>query len=252
MKRLLIYGGRDTEMKEEYRGGYSKGEITSGVTPDQTILRTLAFVYQLLPTWRDDPNRPAEGAEPRLNLQLCKFLDSQARRNSFPMVRFNHEEYQHDRHSVDLSASPVDAMVFDAKLYSIYDPFLVFECKRLPAPAKDREREYVTGGKKSSGGIQRFKLGLHGAKLDLVAIIGYIQARDAQHWHTTINRWISSLSLGKLTDGCVWDRNEKLGAFEEDAVQRTANCRSVHGRTGKVRSNRIEIQHFWVVMGKGN
>lgn len=251
MKRLLICGGRDTEMKEEGRGGHYRGKIAAGIGPDQLAQSTLAFVYQQLPAWRDDPDRPSEESEPKLNLQLCKFLDSESR-NDFPMVRFDHEEYQHARRRVDLSASPVEATVIDVKLYSIYDPFLVFECKRLPAPRNDREREYVTGGKKSSGGIQRFKLGLHGAKLDLVAIIGYIQARDAQHWHTTINRWISSLSLGKLTDGCVWDRNEKLGAFEEDAVQRTANCRSVHGRTGKVRSNRIEIQHFWVVMGKGN
>jgi len=238
-------------MKEESRGGHYRGEIAAGIGPDQLTQSTLAFVYQQLPAWRDDPDRPVEVSEPKLNLQLCKFLDSQAC-NNFPMIRFDHEEYQYARRSVDLSASPVEATVIDVKLYSIYDPFLVFECKRLPAPRNDREREYVTGGKKSSGGIQRFKLGLHGAKLDLVAIIGYIQAQDAQHWHTTINRWISSLSHGKITDECVWGRNEKLGALEEDAAKGTASCRSVHGRTGRVLSNRVVIQHLWVIMGKGN
>jgi len=238
-------------MKEESRGGHYRGKIAAGIGPDQLAQSTLAFVYQQLPTWRDDPDRPSEELEPKLNLQLCKFLDSESR-NDFPMVRFDHEEYQQGRRSVDLSASPAEAAIIDAKLYSIYDPFLVLECKRLPAPTKNREREYVTGGMKSSGGIQRFKLGLHGAKLDLVAMIGYIQAQGPQHWHTTINRWISLLSSGKITDECVWGRNEKLGAFKEDAAQRTASCRSVHGRTGRVLSNRVVIQHLWVIMGKGN
>jgi len=76
-------------MKEESSGGYFEGKITSGIIPDQTIQRTLAFVYQHLPVWRDDPNRPAEESEKKLNLQLCKFLDSQSR-SSFPMVCFSH------------------------------------------------------------------------------------------------------------------------------------------------------------------
>ena len=238
-------------MKEESSGGYFEGKITSGIIPDQTIQMTLAFVYQHLPVWRDDPNRPAEESEKELNLQLCKFLDSQSR-SSFPMVCFSHEEYQHGRRSVDLSASPVEATIIDAKLYSIYDPFLVFECKRLPAPVKDREQEYITGGSKRSGGIQRFKLGLHGAKLDLVAMIGYMQDQDAQYWHKTINQWILSLCNGNDPDGCVWDKSEKLGGLKEDLAQGTASSQSIHGRSGKGVSNKVDIRHLWVVMGKGN
>jgi hypothetical protein len=137
----------------------------------------------------------------------------------------------------------------EARLYNIYDPILVLECKRLPAPSSDREREYVTGGKeRKSGGIQRFKLGLHGAELDLVAMIGYVQERSAHEWHQDINKWITDLCSGVMADGCVWRYDETLEQFEEDVSKGISSCRSVHGRTGSRASNEIEIDHLWIVM----
>jgi len=88
----------------------------------------------------------------------------------------------------------------------------------------------------------------HGAKLDKVAMIGYIQERDAQHWHKTINRWITELSNGKSSDGCVWNKSERLGPLKKDISKPTATCSSVHDRTGVVVSDRMGIRHFWVVM----
>lgn len=235
-------------MKKESSGGQFKGKITSGIKPAQTVESTLAFVYQQLPAWRDDTSRPAEHSENQLNLQLCKFLDCQAR-NLFPMVRFDHEEYQHGRRSVDLSASPVQPTRINAQLFCIYTPFLVFECKRLPAPSKDREQEYVTGGTKQSGGIQRFKLGLHGATLDQAAIIGYIQQNTPKHWHTKINQWIDKLSQCQSTDPCDWKQNDKLGSLTTDAIQMTARCKSIHERTGQsINSMKVSIHHFWIMM----
>ena len=109
-----------------------------------------------LPGWRDDPNRPPEQSEKKLNLQLVKFLDSQVRVD-FPMIRFNHEEYQRGTRSVDISATPIEQILINATTYTIYSPFLVLECKRLPTPSEAREMEYVTGLAKKTGGIQRFK-----------------------------------------------------------------------------------------------
>ena len=153
-------------MSDIHEKEQSIGRITSGIDRENTLaIKTINFVSRQLPAWRDDPVRPQEQAEDRLNLQLCKFLDSRAR-NEFPMVRFDHEEYQPGRRRVDLSASPVEATTIGAKLHTVYDPILVFECKRLPAPSLDREKEYVTGGKEhTSGGLQRFKLGGHGRVL---------------------------------------------------------------------------------------
>lgn len=232
-------GGKRTEAK-------CIGEITSELSDNTLALRTIDFVSLQLPAWRDDPNRPAEESEKKLNPQLCKFLDSRAR-HDFPMVRFDHEEPQSGRRSVDLSASLVDAMLLEARFHTIYDPILVLEGKRLPAPSSDREKEYVTGNEDKTGGIQRFKLGLHGAQLNLSAMIGYVQAHAARYWHDKINGWISELASGTIADVCVWNANETLERLEEDTEMRVARYRSVHNRTT---GTEIELHHLWIVMNR--
>lgn len=230
----------------------SSGQITSGIVQKTLSHKTINFVCSQLPAWRDDPERRSEDSEDKLNLQLCKFLDCRAR-NEFPMVRFDHEEYQFRDRRVDLSASPVQAIILDAKLYTKYDPILVLECKRLPAPSKEREKEYVTGtNEKKSGGIQRFKLGLHGADLEIVVIVGYLQKRTARYWHNEINSWILELTSGKINDGCVWDNDETLEILDEDMPKGLTSYRSVHVRTGSQISTKIVIHHLWVTMSSNS
>ncbi|MHB1459544.1 MAG: hypothetical protein ACYC0V_21750 [Armatimonadota bacterium] len=224
------------------------GRISTGIEQNKLQLRTIEFMRQQLPAWRDDPDRPDEQAENKLSLQLCKFLDSQAR-NEFPMVRFDHEEYQSKRRSVDLSASVTAPQVIGAKLHTIYDPILVIECKRLPAPSLEREKEYVTGGcEKKSGGIQRFKLGLHGADLNLAAIIGYIQERSLDDWHSAVNQWISDLASGIRKDLCAWYDTELLEPLDGDQSSIIASFQSVHGRNGSAAADHITIHHLWITM----
>ena len=233
-------------------GGLHNGKITSGITTTLSK-KTIEFVYSMLTEWRDDPDRPVEEAEPRLNLQLCKFLTSRKIRDLYPMVSFIHEEYQNSRRSVDLSALPTERTLIDAKQYSIYDPFLVFECKRLPAPEKRRAREYVTGGKdETTGGIQRFKIGAHGAKLNQAVMIGYIQKSSPKAWHDNINKWITELAKGKMEDACDWNTNEALKLLNEDNSKGLANYWSLHNRTNSKLSSKIKINHLWVVMHGNN
>ena len=224
------------------------GKITFGLAPDTLALKTIDFVYKELSGWRDDPNRPREQSENKLNLHLCKFLDVRAR-NEFPLIRFDHEEYQSHPRSVDISASPIIEITIGASLYTIYDPVVVIECKRLPAPSPDREKEYVTGGiKHKKGGIQRFKLGLHGANHDIAAMIGYLQEGSACDWHAKINKWITELSNGTIADVCVWNMSEMLKTLEEDSSKGISNCQSTHNRSGTVKSNKILIRHLWITM----
>ncbi len=235
-------------MNAEHAEEQSSGRITSGIGHRTLSLRTIDFVRQQLPAWRDDPNRPDEESEPKLNMQLCKFLDSRAR-NDFPMVRFDHEEYQGGHRSVDLSASPVETVVIGARQHTIYEPILVLECKRLPAPSRDRQREYITGGTEhQSGGIQRFKMGLHGADLDIAAMIGYVQERSVDEWHREINGWISELCNGTMEDGCVWRRSELLELQGKDTPNGIARYRSVHRRNGHISCSEILIHHLWIAM----
>ncbi|MBI5212569.1 MAG: hypothetical protein HY957_04265 [Nitrospirae bacterium] len=227
---------------------HSIGKITIGIREDTLVLEIVAFIRQQLPSWRDDPDRAQEQAENRLNLQLCKFLDSRAR-DEFPMVRFDHEEYQGGRRSVDLSASLAEPTMIDARVHTIYDPILVIEGKRLPAPSSDREKEYVTGGEdETSGGIQRFKLGLHGASLNTVAMVGYIQKQTARHWYNQVNTWISELVGGTNQDSCTWNETEKLMLLEEDVQKGISSSRSVHIRSNRVSSRKIMIHHLWIAI----
>jgi hypothetical protein len=233
----------------KWSGSSSAGKITSGIKPHAIPLGIIDFIRQQLPAWRDDPDRSHEVSEPMLNPQLCKFLDVRAR-NEFPMIAFNHEEPQASGRHADLSASPVESMVIEARSYTKYDPILVIECKRIPAPSKDREKEYVTGAKpdKVSGGIQRFKLGHHGTRLDMVAMIGYVQAGTASHWLDEINGWILELVDNPVGDGCVWDETEILRSIGEDGSKDVFSYRSMHKRIANAASGEIEIHHLWIMM----
>ncbi|MBW8016857.1 MAG: hypothetical protein FVQ82_11770 [Planctomycetes bacterium] len=229
--------------KEQYTG-----KITSGIKLRTFQLTIISFICQQLPSWRDDPDRPNEQSENKLNLQLCKFLNSHAS-NDLPMIRFNHEEYQTGRRQADMSASPAKSIFLEAKPYTIYDPVLVIECKRLPAHSSSPEKEYVTSPtpEKISGGIQRFKLGLHGAKLDLAVIIGYVQDHSARYWHKKIDGWILELVSNQIGDGCSWTVNETLKPLKEDKTKGVANCCSLHHRTY---GNKIELHHLWIAMNR--
>ena len=228
-------------------GQSSLGRITEGIAKDKLILDTIAWVRRQLSDWRDDPDRPDEQTEPKLNPQLCKFLEKRAR-STFFMVLFTHEEPQSGHAHVDLSASPASGTMIGSKYYSSFDSFLIFECKRLPLPTRKREMEYVTGGIEKSGGIQRIKLGIHGAELDTVVMIGYIQERSSKYWYKTLNTWISKLAAGAIPDCCTWDDSEKLADLNEDISEGIAECRSLHSRSSD--DTKVSIYHLWIAMSK--
>ena len=169
------------------------------------------------------------------------------------MFAFGHEEPQAGGRHIDLSASAVESIVIEAQSYTKYDPILVIECKRIPAPSKEREKEYVTGPKadKTTGGIQRFKLGHHGARVDMVVMIGYVQADTPSHWLGEINGWILELAHNPLGDGCIWDKTEILKNIPEDESKGVFSYRSVHRRTVNSAKDKVEIQHLWITMLRG-
>ena len=191
-----------------------------------------------MPAWRNHPERELVEAEEALNGQLCKFLNYAAN-TEFPMAQFHHEERQAERRRVDLSAVS-DILVGHTK----YEPFLVMEGKRLPTPSSDREREYVIGTKKTSVGIERFKLGLDGDKLNRAAMIGYVQSGSFGAWHTFINEWIADLSA--VSSG-NWSADDYLTLDANGTGDRVAICRSAHPRVNAA-SSKIELDHLWVEM----
>lgn len=169
------------------------------------------------------------------------------------MACFQHEDPQHRRRSGDIGVhSTEDVTQIGASGYAIYKPFMIIEAKRLPAPTRDREREYVTGTNQTTGsatgGIQRFKLGQHGAQVETSVIVGYIQSQTVQHWHAAINQWITDLVAKPSSDGCDWSQTDTLGQLFCNEEQGTSTTESTHQRFGECVTPFIRIHHFWIVM----
>lgn len=231
----------------------STGRIDFG--PDQQhdglLPRTLDFIRDQLPAWRDDPRRPKKIAEKGLNSSLCDFLDVMQRKGEFPMVRFKHETPQTARATVDIGVHGLaEVTTVGTQSFGIYEPFMVIECKRLPTPGgKRREREYVSGFHENgspTGGIQRFKLGFHGGNVEVAAMIGYIEHHDFQFWHRQINDWITEEVVSPTTRNVVWLESERLGGL--DSGENTSVCASAHSRTGNVLTHTIQLRHIWIRM----
>jgi hypothetical protein len=217
-----------------------------GVSADAAAIKTLSFIENHLAAWRDDLERPTTDQERQLNSQLCKFLNVAARQSEFAMIHFHHEEPQGVRHTADLSATPIDAGCIVGRQYTKYEPVLVLEGKRLPTPGSGREREYVAApsGEKPYGGVQRFKLGLHGATLSIAGIVGYVQSRVCTDWFFEVNRWIDDLSS---TGDPLWSSGDQLFEFIFDSGSRVSRCKSEHLRIGGT-SPTIHLTHLWVEM----
>jgi len=117
-----------------------------------------------------------------------------------------------------------------------HEPTFIMEAKRLPAPSKDREKEYVVGMTPSgnpSGGIQRFKLENHGGSLSECGMIAYIEDGLFSDWQAKINDWIYELIP-------TWSKKEKLKLIDEQEFYS-------HYHSLVLRKNdKMLLNHFWV------
>ncbi len=79
----------------------------------------------------------------------------------------------------------------------------------------------MTGGAKKSGGIQRFKRGLHGAQQETAALLAYVQDSALGSWHSRLNGWIGSEIASPSAEDEQWDADEQLADFVHDPLRRT-------------------------------
>lgn len=232
--------------RDPYESQVGQGRITHGPRPHALVERTLEFIEKELPRWRDRPDRQEESSEEKLNAQLCKHLNSAARKSRLP-VMFHHEEKQMKNRRVDISAGLDEGGFIGSIYHSIDEPFLVIEGKRLPSPGgKSRETEYITGGAALTGGVQRFRMGLHGAGLGTVSLIGYLQGDNFQRWFERINGWIQRLAEDSAS-GEQWGGGELLADLSINPSDRTGRSSSVHPRIGSDGAV-FRIRHLWVEM----
>lgn len=209
----------------------------------------LDFIREQLPGWRDRPDRKSELAETNLTSQLCAHLNSVARHSDgWDFLQFRVEEPDERRlnRKVDLVPAPCGSCVWiEGRRHTDFDPLLPIECKRLPTPAdaKRDEREYVINRRGSTGGIQRFKAGHHGAAHTFGAMIAYVQQETAAFWDARVREWIQDL-VDSGEPG--WNTGDLLQFQDDDKVGRVAVLRSSHTRDNGLPM--IELRHLWVQM----
>ena len=217
--------------------------------PADWITSLVAFIAGALPSWRDDPARPAEAGETKLSAQLCARLNSVCRHTpGWDFLQFRREEPDETdgRRSIDLVAGPADNVIWiRGREYNEYQSLIPIECKRLPTPASPGrdEREYLFSGSSSTGGIQRFKARHHGASHERAAMIGYLQERDVGHWRMTLDQWIDGLVAAPSSG---WSCADKLTLSTHDIAKRVATLASLHDR--KPGLTPIHVDHLWIEM----
>jgi len=175
--------------------------------------------------------------------RLCKILNCQK------LLYFHHEGMQDEEKgtspSVDIEALATDAAFFEARLFAKEETLMAIEAKRLPSLPKLREREYLVGHEKPCGGIERFKLGIHGGNAFTWTMLGYVQEESFSAWREKINGWIDELSKNAKTK-MTWHAAEKLKMIVEK--QTTARHQSANGRYRNGNSDTIQINHLWVLL----
>jgi hypothetical protein len=217
--------------------------------PATSRYELIEFISDELPSWRDRDDRKAETSETSLTSQLCSHLNSAARHSTgwdFLQFRIEEPDEHHKGRKIDLVPAPCGATVWiEGRRHIDFDTLLPIECKRLPTPkSKDRdEREYVISGLSSTGGIQRFKAGHHGAAHRLAAMIAYIQEETMTVWDKRVAGWINELVKSKEPG---WTAKDLLRLENNDEAQRIAVFHSEHTRDASLEE--IELRHLWLSM----
>jgi hypothetical protein len=212
-------------------------------------LELIDFIADELPHWRDHPQRKAATSEKTLTEQLCSHLNSAARfSEAWSRLQFRTEitDEGASNRSIDLAPQPCGALiVIEGRRHTQFDMLFPIECKRLPTPIGDSRdpREYVVTAKGTTGGIQRFKFGHHGAAHRVAVMIGYVQEKAFDHWVTQINKWIEELSSGSTSN---WTMSDCLKLMKTQANTHVCRLTSTHKRRSG--TDDIALLHLWINM----
>jgi hypothetical protein len=216
--------------------------------PGTSLVKLLEFIVNELPKWRDRPGRKRVQTETVLTSQLCAHMNSVSRHSKWDFVQFRTEEADEASTSrkIDLVAAPSGCIVWiDGRKHEDFDPLLPIECKRLPTPksTKRDKREYLYSSYSTTGGVDRFKNGHHGARHSIGAMIGFIQVGTAAGWEQRLARWVKVLVRAKKAG---WNLSDAIKLSRHDSVGRFAVLESSHTRSRGLPN--IGLRHLWVEM----
>jgi len=211
-----------------------------GPPQDRHFQMVVKVIKTILPKFADSALNDGVANEDGLNSKLTRFITNAADQENFFA---NRESMEDERRG---NSPAVDIGIYLKVNDSGIDPPLitVFEGKRLSTKLpKKRRCEYVIGrdekGKHvTCGGIERFKLGKHGRKLNHAGMIGYLQDGTAERWHDKINTWIRELC--RQSSEPNWSEQEQLALKKNNG--RLAEYTSVIQRT----DNELYMTHLWI------
>jgi hypothetical protein len=232
------------------------GELHEVVDRIEEFLRkTLPHLLTVISPVRKNSSKPRN--EKDLCAELGKRLNFAA---SGELFRFYPEDPENESctRTLDYGVQPQLQFVVGSRVVGAMDRLYAIEAKRLPTHTSpidqpEREREYVVGdwklrsssSKRISGGIERFKEGLHGAALERVGMIAFLQKNDSKHWLGEVNRWITDLihSPSLKSHQARWTSSDILGEVGAETAGVTELV-SIHERTILPP---IHIAHFWLI-----
>ena len=217
--------------------------------PSTVKLELVGFIAEELPRWRDHPDRPDAQAETTLTEHLCDHLNSVVYYSTtWSHIQFRTETGDETRggRKIDLTVKPrAAALIIEGRRHSQFDALFPIECKRLPTPKGTRrdEREYVITKFGTTGGIQRFKFGYHGAAHTFAAMIAYVQEQSFSHWLDQVNGWIRDLAAGSNS---VWNNSDTLQLLNDNSETGISTLKSEHQRVGELEE--CKLRHLWIKM----
>lgn len=216
--------------------------------PFTAKLALIDFITEELPRWRDNPDRPKKDSETALTEYLCGYLNSAVYHTKWSHIQFQTEttDETHSGRKIDLAVRPRAAVIIiEGRRHTQFDTLFPIECKRLPTPkGKDRdEHEYVISQFSTTGGIQRFKFGFHGAAHTFAAMIAYVQKHTCSQWFSEVNHWIRDLAAEPSS---AWNDSEQLQSLSKNLDTKVHRFKSKHDREDDL--GRLELHHLWIEM----
>lgn len=199
------------------------------------------FLKKYLPQFAENVLNTDTLNENGLNSRLSRFITNAASQEIFFAERERMEdETRGNSPAVDIG---IYLKVDDVGI----DPPLItgFEGKRLTSKlSSKRRREYVIGHEKDGkriqcGGIERYKLAIHGGKLNHAGMIGYLQDGTPDSWEEKVNAWIFEL-CSQPSDGPAWSEREKLMPQKNNG--RVAAYSSIVERN----DSSLHLTHLWI------
>lgn len=211
-----------------------------GPSPNAQFDMVVEFLKTHLPQFAETVLNANIENENGLNSRLSRFITNAATQEIFFADRESMEDETR-------GTSPAADIGIYLKVEDIgIDPPLitVFEGKRLTTKLPEkRRREYVIGHEKGGkdircGGIERFKLTIHGGKLNHAGMIGYLQDGTPDSWQEKVNAWICDLCSQPFDP--AWSEREQLTPQKTDG--RVTEYSSVVNRD----NSELHLTHLWI------